>query len=330
MRFALNADQIGLRDAVRELLAKQCPPAAVRAAWTGADSGDLWRHLAGMGLFSAAVADRGGGLGLDETDLVGVCEELGYAAVALPVAETMAVAAPLLAEAGDPHAQLAGVMDGSTRVAIAVGNGGELVPYARRADLVLALAGARARLVAPAGVEAVSTVDGSLAAARVSLPDGGIVTADPELVDRAIDRADLATAAQLIGLGRRMLDLTTAYVGARRQFGVPVGSFQAVKHHLADALLSLEFAAPTVLAAGWGLATRTPNRRRDVSMAAVLATEAAQAVARAAIQCHGAIGYTVEYDLHLYAKRAWALAATCDVDAHLLRLATSLELEGAP
>jgi alkylation response protein AidB-like acyl-CoA dehydrogenase len=107
---------------------------------------------------------------------------------------------------------------------------------------------------------------------------------------------------------------------------VPVGSFQAVKHRLASALLQLEFANPAVLAAGWALATRTPDASRSVSLAAVLAAEAASEVAKAAIQCHGAIGYTVEYDLQLYAKRAWALAATVDVDAHLERLAAALDL----
>ena len=122
-----------------------------------------------------------------------------------------------------------------------------------------------------------------------------------------------------------MLDITRAYVTTRRQFGVPVGSFQAVKHHLANAKLALEFAAPAVLAAGVALATSTDTRRRDVSMAAILASEAAQATAKAAIQCHGAIGYTVEYDLHLYLKRTWALARSWgDAAWHRDRVALSL------
>ncbi len=123
-----------------------------------------------------------------------------------------------------------------------------------------------------------------------------------------------------------MLDLTVEYVKTRTQFGVPVGSFQAVKHHLADALLQLEFAEPLVYAAAWALATGSADRK-DVSAAVVLAVDAARFVARQAIQCHGAIGYTVEYDLHRYAKRTWALAATCDLDAHLARLARALDLE---
>jgi len=90
-------------------------------------------------------------------------------------------------------------------------------------------------------------------------------------------------------------------------------------------LLRLEFAAPAVLAAACSLSGRDVSGR-DVSAAAVLAKEAAEEVARAALQSHGAIGYTVEYDLHLYAKRAWALASTVDTDAHLGRLAAALDL----
>jgi len=190
------------------------------------------------------------------------------------------------------------------------------------ASAFLVLDGSRVRLVDAGDAElvAVSTVDGSLRAARVRVPAGAgleLPGADPALLR---DRADLAAAAELVGLGRRMLDLTVGYVSQRRQFGVPVGGFQAVAHPLADDLLRLEFAAPAVLAAACSLSGR------DLSAAAVLAKEAAEEVARAALQSHGAIGYTVEYDLHLYAKRAWALASTVDTDAHLGRLAAALDL----
>jgi alkylation response protein AidB-like acyl-CoA dehydrogenase len=104
-----------------------------------------------------------------------------------------------------------------------------------------------------------------------------------------------------------MLELSVAYVVERRQFGVPIGSFQAVKHHLADARLRLEFAAPAVYRAAWSVATGAPTASRDVSMAKALASDAAHLVGRKALQVHGGIGYTVEYDLHLFLKRAWAL-----------------------
>jgi len=120
--------------------------------------------------------------------------------------------------------------------------------------------------------------------------------------DRYGEEPALAAAAQLMGLGHRMLAMTVDYVKQRNQFGVPIGSFQAVKHQLADALKELAFARPAVWRAG---VTRTP---RDISMAKAMASDAASFVARRALQCHGAIGYTVEYELHRYLKQTWVLA----------------------
>jgi alkylation response protein AidB-like acyl-CoA dehydrogenase len=126
----------------------------------------------------------------------------------------------------------------------------------------------------------------------------------------AFDRGALGVAAQLIGLARHMLDTTVEYAQARHQFGVPIGSFQAVKHHLADVALALEFAAPLVYRAAWSLAKRDADRSLHVSMAKARASDAALQAGRVALQIHGAIGYTTEYDLHLWLKRAWALAAS--------------------
>jgi Acyl-CoA dehydrogenase, C-terminal domain/Acyl-CoA dehydrogenase, N-terminal domain len=135
-----------------------------------------------------------------------------------------------------------------------------------------------------------------------------LVTDDPAVVELARDRGAWGTAAMLIGLGRRMVELAIAHVSERHQFGVPVGSFQAVKHQLADAHKDLAFARPVVHRAAHSLATGAATRGRDVSMAKALAGDAAWRAGRVALQCHGAIGYTVEHDLHLYLKRTWALA----------------------
>jgi hypothetical protein len=292
VRFALTEDQVALRDAVRAPLA-------------AAD----WDALAGIGVF-AAMTD----LGLDETDLVPVLEEVGACAVALPVTATAFVAAPLLLALGDGRAAA-----GSLRVAVA-GPGG-LTPFGRHADLVLHLDGgvARAGTAGPAA----STVDTSLDA--VVSAGGEILTDDPALVGAAVARAALGHAAELVGLGRRMLELTVGYVKQRQQFGVPVGSFQAVKHQLADAYVGLEFARPAVLAAAWAVREGL-DAAAAVDGAVVLAADAAHAASRTAIQCHGAIGYTVEYELHRYAKRAWALAALATPGDRLAALATTIGL----
>ena len=124
-----------------------------------------------------------------------------------------------------------------------------------------------------------------------------------------------------------MLDLTVGYVLERKQFGVQIGSFQAVKHHLADVALELTFAAPAVHRAAHSLATSAPTASRDVSMAKAMASDAARTAGRAALQCHGAIGYTVEYDLHLFLHRAEALARAWGSAAwHRDRVGRELEI----
>ena len=140
-------------------------------------------------------------------------------------------------------------------------------------------------------------------------------------VDRYGDDPALAAAAQLVGLGHGMLTTTVEYVKQRQQFGVPVGSFQAVKHQLADSLKELAFARPAV----WRAAhTRAPVH---VSMAKAMASDAASFVARRALQCHGAIGYTVEYDLHRFLKQTWVLARSHgDAAFHRERIAKELQI----
>jgi alkylation response protein AidB-like acyl-CoA dehydrogenase len=125
-----------------------------------------------------------------------------------------------------------------------------------------------------------------------------------------LDRAALGVAAQLVGLADHMLTTTVDYAKERKQFGVPIGSFQAVKHHLADVALALEFARPLVYRAAWSIAHDDDDRSMHVDMAKARASEAASLAGRVALQVHGAIGYTTEYDLHLWMKRAWALAAS--------------------
>ncbi|NDH11859.1 MAG: acyl-CoA dehydrogenase, partial [Actinobacteria bacterium] len=140
-------------------------------------------------------------------------------------------------------------------------------------------------------------------------------------------RAALGTAAQCIGVARRLLEATVEYVGERHQFGKPVGSYQAVKHHLANVKIALDFAAPLVYRAAWSVAHDDDpvTRGRDVSMAKAQASEAVDLAARQALQCHGAIGYTFEYDLQLWLKRAWTLAATHgDVRFHRDRVAAAI------
>ena len=320
MRFALSDDQAAFRDAVRELLAKECTPAVVRAAWDAPEGGldrGVWQSLDAMGVLGLLVPEADGGMGLDETFLVPVLEECGRAALPHPIVETAMVAAPLLG----PDAGM-----------VATCWSDRWAPYAMVADQILVRAGDQLWLVPAeqAGRARQDTVDGSRAAAELwwnpaEDRNGRLVTDDPATVELAFDRGALGTAAVLVGLGQAMLDLTVGYVTERQQFGVPIGSFQAVKHHLADAALALEFARPAVWWAAWSVAHDEPARSRDVSMAKAMASDAAELVGRKALQCHGAIGYTVEADLHLFLQRTWALARTWGTSAqHTDRVAREL------
>ena len=353
MRFAFTDDQLLFRETVRDLLAKECQPEQVRYAWLAPDGRlpEVWAALAEMGVLGVQLPESVGGLGLGELDLVLLLEETGRVGLPDTVVETAAVGGPLLADAladptlagADPQVGEAAVSDwlariagGRALVAVAlddpVADRPPLVSHGGDADLLVAVG--PDRLVAVPGpkvaAEAQPSVDGARALATVSweradevvLARGDQATA---LVARARDRAALGTAAQLLGLAQQLLDLTVGYVKERHQFGVPIGSFQAVNHHLADALLALEFARPVVYGAAWSAATGQADAGRAASHAKVAAGDAARLVGRQALQCHGAIGYTVEYDLHLYLKRVWALSeAFGSSAAHRRRVAESL------
>ncbi|HEV3134614.1 MAG TPA: acyl-CoA dehydrogenase family protein [Acidimicrobiia bacterium] len=295
MRFAFSDEQLAMRDAVRAFLEKECPPKVVRDAWTN-DTGrsGLWPRLGELGVLGVLAPEELGGFGGDELDLVLLLEETGRAALPDPVVEHAAVAVPLLDDARTEAAAA-----GDLTVTVAPPSG--LVPYADSSDLVVV----GDQLVDPGALELRrrESVDRSRRLFALASPPSSINLA-------SLDRAALGVAAQLVGVADRMLTMTVEYAKERRQFGVPIGSFQAVKHHLADVALSLEFSRPLVYRAAWSIAHRDEERSVHVAMAKARASEAALRAGRVALQVHGAIGYTTEYDLHLWMKRAWALAAS--------------------
>lgn len=382
MRFAFTPDQDLLRDTVRSLFADVCTPEALRAAAVSEDGRveGLWPALADMGVLAALVPEPAGGLGLSEIDMVRVLEEAGFAGMPEPLTEHAAVAVPALAEsragagsggaAGPDTAPLgsllADALAGRSLVTVALDDAP--VPAAATADAVVvdtrphgggqqadddvwrhSAAGAKGNgLVAATSWTStpLASLDESRRLARIAISRAmPLPGADAEL---ARDRAALGAAAQCVGVARRLLDMTVGYVAERHQFGRPVGSYQAVKHHLADVRIAIEFAAPLVYRAAWTVArsSRLPAathagspaepsagpapadaeaRGRHVSMAKAMASDAVDRACRSCLQCHGAIGYTAEHDLQLWLKRGWALsAAHGDARSHRRRVADSL------
>jgi len=327
MRFALSDTAAALREAAAGLLDAEVSPDVIRAGWPGGDHALVsaaWQKLAAVGVVGTLVAEERGGLGLDETSLVPLLEEIGRSGLPGPAAETIAVAAPLL---GGEH--LAGMLAGNTMAAAQLGRD-DLVPHGQHAALIVLRAGGALRAYErdALDLEACPATDGSRGVARLlrrPAAGGTLLTDDPAVIEAAWRRGVLGTSALLTGLAARMLTLTVEYSKQREQFGRPIGSFQAIKHALANALVAVEFARPAVLAAAWAQATGAADAAAQVCAGKVLASDAARLVARTALQCHGAIGYTTEYDLHLYAKRAWALIpAWGSPDWHRARLATHL------
>jgi alkylation response protein AidB-like acyl-CoA dehydrogenase len=332
MDFDFSEDQRLLQQAVRDFLEGECPAEWVRAQWetdTGRDDG-LWKRLAEVGVPGLLVPEAHGGLGLDETDLVLLLEETGRAALAEPVVATH-VGVALLRELGGELADawLPKVATGDAR--LAVGHAGSpFVADAHVADLLF-LSHEGALHAVPAErtrVEAQPSVDGGQRLFLVGFDVGEPVARGERaraLLDAALDRGALGSAAEALGVADRLIGLAVDYAGQRKQFGVPIGSFQAVKHMLADVKVELEYARSHVHRAAHSVARGVPTRAVDVSMAKLAACDAAKAAARTSLQVHGAIGYTYEQDVHVWMKRAWSLdLAWGDSVFHRARLAAGV------
>ncbi|MFH8516053.1 acyl-CoA dehydrogenase family protein [Streptomyces gelaticus] len=321
MRFLLDDEQREFARSLDAMLTASDTPAVVRA-WAAGSHGpgrDLWARLAGAGVFALAVPQAYEGVGPLPVELAVAFTELGRHAVPGPVVETVA-AAVLLADVGGPAAKewLPRLASGAaTATLLLEGNG----PYALDADAVDAVftvTGDELRLAPGPGVLGVS----SDPARRLWRPGpGGELLASGARVAGAAERAAgwaaFATAAQALGTGEALLRTTVEYVKQRTQFGTAIGSFQAVKHRLADTLIGLEFARPLLYGAALALAGDAPDAGAQVAAAKVTAGEAGYAAAGAALQLHGAVGYTQELDLALWLRKArplrdaWGTPGAC-------------------
>ncbi len=280
----------------------------------------LWRRLAGLGVTALAVPEKRGGLGASPADLVAACVELGHHAVPGPVAESLAAVPALLAapEGADGRAEWGAAPEGADLRAewLAALAAGDLIatlampprlPFAADAEAAGLVLLAEADVVQVARpVAGYRSVDAArslseVAGYRVLASDAGAAVA------RALDMGALACSAQLLGAGLALLEASVRHARLRTQFGRPVGAFQAVKHKLADVAIALEFARPLLEAAAAAIAADAATAARDVSAAKVACGDAAHLAARAALQAHGAIGYTAEHDLSLWLTKVRAL-----------------------
>lgn len=258
------------------------------------------RHaLTELGVFGMLLPESAGGLGLSTADAVVFCRDAGYLALPLPVMSSIYVA-PILVEEGlaDPNEwrSVSQITDEGT------------APFSPDADFVIDLA--------DKSLSAVAEVDSLAQTIDWSRPIGRVRTRRvcSDLLSLDVDLFEklhvAGTLAEMYGLAQRALEMTVEYVVAREQFGSAVGSFQAVKHHLADIKIALTAAEPTLWKAVDAVSDSHAKADLHLASAELLVREAASLTAKLSIQCHGAIGYTTEYPLHILCKRIWALESS--------------------
>jgi alkylation response protein AidB-like acyl-CoA dehydrogenase len=323
MRFSLDTEQKDFAASIDAALAAADVPGTVRA-WNKGDAEAaraIWSRLGELGVTALAVGEESGGVGAHPVDLVVAVERLGHWCVPGPVVESLAVAPVLLA--GDDRA--AALAAGELIATVAMPPAVRLAVDADFAGLSL-LAGDGTVADATPSVQHAS-VDPSRRLFEVS------AAGDPRPADtaRAYDFGALATAAQLLGAGQAMLDMSVEYAKQRTQFGRTIGGYQAIKHKLADVHIALELARPLLFGAALALAEGSMDCARDVSAAKSAAADAALLSARASLQTHGAIGYTAEHDLSQLLLRVQALrSAWGDPAAHRRRVLDALSATEEP
>ncbi len=322
MKFTLAAEQRDFAASIDAAMGSMDITAALRM-WAQGDTRPglaVWSRLADLGVTALSVPEEFGGLGAHPVDLVVACERLGRWCVPGPVTESIAVAPVLLA--GDDR--VAALASGNLIATVAMPPDVPRAVGADVADLVLVAAdGAVCDAEAGAGHSSVDPTRRLFEVTAEGAPR-------PAAVGLAFDVGVLATAAQLIGAGQAMLDMAVHYARQRSQFGRPIGSYQAIKHALADVHIAVDLARPLVYGAALSLADGSPDAPRNVSAAQAAAAEAGLLAARVALQTHGAIGYTAEHDLSHWLLRVQALHSAWGSPAtHRRRVLASLTGEGA-
>jgi alkylation response protein AidB-like acyl-CoA dehydrogenase len=312
MDFGLSVDQREIQRTARELLAERARPERVREhAEAGRLDGDLWRELCELGWPGIAISEQYGGQGLGLVELSILCEELGRALAPVPFLSCV-LAGAVIEQAGSPEQRsrwLPGLAGGELVGALGTARDGaaELVLGAPDAHVLLLLDQADSHVRAYARkdveVEACDSIDPTRPAASVRAAEGAGEALAGD-VGGGIDRGLVVIASELVGVSERALEMTVAYVKERKQFGVPVGAYQAVSHRCAQMLLETEKARSTTAFAAWA-ADADPGRLGEAAaMAKAAASEAGVEVAASAIQAHGGIGFTWEADVHWLYKRA--------------------------
>ena len=359
MKFQLTDEQRALQDAVRSYLRDRFGPAQVRALYDAPESdgvpADLWKAIGEQGWLAVLVPEEHDGIGLGLLDASVIARAFGAGTVPGPWLSTVLLGEALRLAGSDAQkkAHLPGIAAGEVKAAVALLSPGsspspagapvtagatlsgrlDLVEHAGVADVLLVAAtDGSLYLVDPRGagvtVTPHETLDRTSRLSSIVL-DGAagerLEGSSPEVLQELLDRAAVLTANDLVGIARKALMDTVEYDKTRVQFGKPVGSFQAIKHDLADLHIAVTFAEHAATYAAHALDSGRPDARVAVSIAKSKASDTAGDAVGAMIQYHGGIGYTWEHDSHIYFKRAKRLQyAFGDASQHRERIAALL------
>ncbi|HUH79897.1 MAG TPA: acyl-CoA dehydrogenase family protein [Solirubrobacteraceae bacterium] len=314
MDFGFTDDQREIQRTARSLLGERAKPERVREhAEARTTDRELWHELCELGWPGIAISEQYGGGGLGRIELSILCEELGRAVAPVPFLPST-MASTLIEHAGSPEQRerwLPGLASGESLGALGGSSDGtaDLVVGAGEADVIVLVDDeGRARLVAAgeAEITPLEAIDPTRSAARVRAQRGDELPGD---VPGGVDRALVAISSELVGVCERALEMTVAYVKDRKQFGVPVGAFQAVSHRCAQMLLDTEKARSATAFAAWSAGADPDGLAEAAAMAKAAASDAGREVTASAIQAHGGIGFTWEADVHWLFKRAQLDAA---------------------
>ena len=342
MNFDFSDELIQLRDEARRFLTSRCPPSVPRRILEGPEpyAADLWRAVAEMGWTGAAIPEEYGGVGLGRLAVCVIAEEIGRSVAPIPFSSSVYLATEALMLFGSEAQKqsylpklAAGELIGTFAMAERPGTsdprkltasvaGGALtgtklaVPDGDVADFaVVAVNGGSGPWLhivdlTAAGVtrEAITTIDPTRSHARIAF---AAATADPlpgsigpDSIRTLLDYAAVPTAFEQVGGAQAALDMANAYAKERFAFGRPIGSFQGIKHKLADMYIQVEMARSNAYYGAWAVHTNAAELPIAASVARIAACEAGWFVTKENIQTHGGMGFTWQMDCHLYYRRA--------------------------
>jgi alkylation response protein AidB-like acyl-CoA dehydrogenase len=354
MQFGLSESQELLKDSARKFFAGECPSAQMRRLMETDTSYDstLWSKLADQGYTGIIFPEMYGGVGLGKVELMLLMEEAGRALLPGPFFSTVVLAGSVLEAVGTPaykEKYLAPICKGEVRATVAILEAGaswnpERVQLSAASgkltgEKFFVSDAAAADFILVVGRNGVFVVDSKAPGLRISPMSAMDLTrklyvvefnstpaekiGDATSLSRAFDVATAALAAELVGGMQRTLEMTVEYAKTRKQFGKPIGMFQAVQHQCADMYLETESSRSAVYYAAWALEENAPDAATAVSIAKMYASDAGRTVGNRGIQIHGGMGFTWENDLHLYYRRAKASeTAFGDASFHRERIAS--------